>query len=150
VSSQVVIVNSRIAKDPEIKQVGETTIANFSLPVEYRKKGEKYTQWFNCVAFNKTASLIEQYFPKGKPITVTGELQTEEYEGKKYSKLIVRTVAFIDKDLAVDTGGGDEDETEEEEEVQPRRAAKPAARAAAKPAARRAAPTEDSEELPWE
>lgn len=147
-SFQSVTVQGRIAKDPEIKQSGETTIARFSIPVNYKKKGEDQTEWFNCTAFNKNAELIQNFFPRGKAIIVQGRFETQEYEGKKYTNLIVNDIKFVDND-AKDLQGNDE-EVEERSPAprQARQATRPAARTAA-PAQRRAAAT-DSEDLPWE
>lgn len=131
-SYQQVIVQGRLSKDPEIKQSGDVTIVNFSVPVDFRKKGEKYTQWFNCVAFNKCADFVYAYFTKGKPILVAGELQTEEYQGKSYTKLIANRVSFVDTDASTVR-----DEPEEKPSRQP-----------AKPLARQQ--KNDDSRAPWE
>jgi single-strand DNA-binding protein len=86
-------------KDPEIKYLDSgTVIASFSLAVAgYDGKAKaKKTLWFNCKAFNKTAELIGEYVKKGQAITVSGQLDIEEWESNtgKQSKvvLIVRDV----------------------------------------------------------
>lgn len=47
-------------------------------------KGEKITetQWHNCVAWNKTADIVEQYLKKGQEVAVEGKLVHESYDGK--------------------------------------------------------------------
>ena len=51
-------------------------------------KGEtiKDTQWHNCVAWGKTADIIEQYLQKGNEIAIEGKLLNKSYEDKNGEK----------------------------------------------------------------
>ena len=74
-----VVIVGRLTKDVELKQAGESTVANFTLAVDkpYNKEKEHpEANWIDCVAWNKTAEFISKYFTKGKKIGVTGSLQT--------------------------------------------------------------------------
>ena len=69
---QKVQVIGRMGKDPEIREVGESKVANFSLAVTEkgftRKDGSKvedHTEWFNCTAWNGLANVMEQYVKQG-------------------------------------------------------------------------------------
>lgn len=86
-------------KDPELKYFDSgSTIASFSLAVQGwdGKAKTKKTLWFTCKAFGKTAELIGEYVKKGNAITVSGQLDIEEWESNvgKQSRvvLIVRDV----------------------------------------------------------
>lgn len=74
----------RLTKDPEIKYSGDTQIANFSIAIDRppRKDGTKDTDFPRCVAFNKTAEILEKYARKGARLGVTGRIQTGSYENQ--------------------------------------------------------------------
>jgi len=95
-----VILTGHLTKDPEIKFAASgTQVAIFSLAVNGRKDDE--ASFFDCVAFDKTASLIAEYLSKGSPVLVEGYLKQErwEHEGQKRSKIkiIVTSVKFLGK-----------------------------------------------------
>ena len=91
----------RLTKDPELKfgQSG-TAFARFSIAVP-RKMDKDKTDFFNCVAFKKTAEVISEYFKKGNQIGITGSLQTNEYEvngeKRKSVDIFVENITFLDK-----------------------------------------------------
>lgn len=111
------ILLGRVGRDPEIRlSGGGMAIANFSVATSSKHKGEEITQWHNCVAFDKTAELIEKYVNKGDQVYVEGQLNYEQYEkdGVKMTsaKVMVNAVQFL--------GGGkgrqDSDRSEQREE----------------------------------
>lgn len=84
-------------KDPEIKEVKDTKLAKVSLATNenYRDaQGEKKTetQWHQLVAWDKTASIFENYVKKGKEIAVEGKLITRSYETKEGEKRFMTEV----------------------------------------------------------
>lgn len=91
----------RLTKDPELKfgQSG-TAFARFTIAVA-RKMDKDKTDFFNCVAFKKTAEVISEYFKKGNQIGITGSLQTNEYEvngeKRKSVDIFVENITFLDK-----------------------------------------------------
>ena len=73
-------------------------LAKFSIATNETYKnaqGEKVTdtQWHNCVAWNKTAEIIEKYLEKGREIALEGKLTSRSYEDsngiKKYITEVV-------------------------------------------------------------
>jgi len=94
-----------VGQDPEIKQVGESKVAKFSIAIneEYKNRsGEKVqnTHWFNCEAWGGLAGLIEQYVKKGSNIFVSGTLAQDKWEdgdGNKRStvKVKIRDLQFL-------------------------------------------------------
>ena len=73
-----IILIGRLTKDPELKYTnngkGNT---RFTLAVS-RNKDE--ADFINCVAWEKTAENIAEYFKKGSQIAVQGAIRTGSYE----------------------------------------------------------------------
>ena len=87
----------RLTKDPNIRQVGNngSQTASFTLAVDRNYKnqqGKREADFIQCVAWNKTAELIGQYFHKGSPIGVEGRIQTRNYENKNGDRVYVTEV----------------------------------------------------------
>lgn len=87
-----VILMGRLAKDPEVRHVGNNNAAKctFTLAVDRRftKQGkEKQSDFFNIVAWRNTAEFCGKYFVKGQKVVVVGSLQNRSWddnEGKKH------------------------------------------------------------------
>lgn len=83
----------RLTRDPEIRySQGEnsTAIARFTLAVDrrFKRQGDEQTADFiNCVAFGKTAEVIEKYVTQGTKIAATGEWRTGSYTNKDGQKV---------------------------------------------------------------
>lgn len=94
----------RITRDPETRysQSAEPiAVTRFSVAVnrKYKKDGEQEADFINCVAFRKTAEIIEKYFTKGKMIGIVGRIQTGSYTDKQGNKrnstdVVVEEVCF--------------------------------------------------------
>lgn len=90
----------RIGREPEMKysQSG-TQIVNFSVAVERYKSDEP--DWFEVVAFEKTADFVAQYLDKGALVSIEGRLQQDRWEtqgGEKRStvKIIANSVQGLE------------------------------------------------------
>ena len=75
----------RITKDIEVRysQAAEPlAVAKFSIavPRKFKRQNEPDCDFFNCVAFGKTAENINKFFAKGRMICVIGSLKNGEYE----------------------------------------------------------------------
>ncbi len=94
----------RLTRDPEVRATATgTAVANFSLAVNRRfaKEGETQADFFNIVAWSKTAEFVERYLSKGIQIAVVGRLQNRTWEGqdgiKRYATdVIAEEVHFAD------------------------------------------------------
>ena len=75
-----------ITKDIELKETSNgVKYTRFSVAVNRPTKkedGTYETDFFNVVAWRKTAELVKNYFGKGKKIAVVGKLQNYEYQGQ--------------------------------------------------------------------
>jgi len=106
-----IILGGRITRDPEMKQVGQNTLAKFGLAMNRKyttQSGEQREEvtFIDCEAWGKTAELIGQYFAKGSPILIEGKLRLNEWtdgDGNKRSIL----VGVIERFEFVDSKGGD-------------------------------------------
>ena len=88
-----IVLIGRMTKDPELKYTnngkGNT---RFTLAVQ-RNKDE--TDFINCVAWEKTAENIAEYFKKGSQIAVQGAIRTGSYE--KDGRTIYTTDVWVYK-----------------------------------------------------
>ena len=99
-----VILIGRVTKEIELKQTtAGNSVAEFSLAVKRSFKnanGEYESDFFNCVAFSKSAETISRYVNKGDQIGIEGRLQTRNYtnsEGRKIyvTEIIVENFEFL-------------------------------------------------------
>ena len=103
----------RLTRKPEIRE-NESGVKQtiFTLAVNRIKEG---TDFINCVAWNKTAELIEKYMDKGRELGVEGRIQTNTYEDKEGNKkhitnVVVDNITFI--------GSKKEDAPKEENDIE--------------------------------
>ena len=97
---QKVILIGNLGKDPEVKTFDNGgKVANFSVGVTERgyktKDGKEipdHTEWFNCVARNGFAGVVEQYVKKGNKVFVEGKMKTREYEKDGQKRFLTELV----------------------------------------------------------
>lgn len=103
----------RLVKDPQINTSGSgTKMARFTLAVRRGGKpveGQPDSDFLNCLAFNKTADLVEKYVQKGTLIAVEGNIRTGSYtnrEGQKIytTDIYVNNVHFCGKNENTQSG----------------------------------------------
>lgn len=87
----------RLTADPIVRYTnGDTPMAvarwNVACDRPFKKDGEQNTDFIQCIAFGKTAELIERYFFKGMKIGVDGRIQTGSYENKDGQKVYTTEV----------------------------------------------------------
>lgn len=97
----------RLTRDPDVRYSdnpeGRLAIARFTVAVNRPvPKGEKEkADFISCVAFGRTAQLIEKYFAKGSRILVEGRIQTGSYKNRDgqtvyTTDLYTEKIEFID------------------------------------------------------
>jgi len=94
----------RLAKDPEVRYTNNNlAVCNFTLAVDRRfaKENDQQADFFQVVAWQKTAEFCSKYFSKGRKIVVIGRLQTRSWddnEGKKRwtTEVVAEEVDFAD------------------------------------------------------
>lgn len=71
-----------LAADPDLKQVGDREVANFTLMVNKKVKGEDQTTVLRCAVWGPRARIVDEYLTKGAQVTVTGQAYVETFERK--------------------------------------------------------------------
>lgn len=90
----------RICNDLNLEEYGKGknkgTVSRFTLAVpRVTNKKEENTDFITCVAFNKTADLINEYYLKGDMIGIEGKIRTGNYEDKETEKTIYTTDVIV-------------------------------------------------------
>jgi len=88
----LIVYEGRLGHSPEVKAVGDSKVAKFSLANSEKIKGEERTVWMDVEAWGKTAELVEKYVHKGDSLTVQGKVgsSTWEKDGQKKTRLFIR------------------------------------------------------------
>ena len=91
----------RLTKDIELKEtISGKSYARVGLAVDRPFSKNKEVDFFNLVAWDKTAEMMSRYLEKGRRILIEGRLQMNNYEknGVKVSTydVIVGSVFFAD------------------------------------------------------
>lgn len=96
-----IFLSGNLTRDPEVKhtQAGKTW-ARVGIAVK-RPFAKDTVDFFNLVAWDKTAELLGKYFVKGQKALIEGRLQTSNYENKDGVKVnavdvVVDSVEFAD------------------------------------------------------
>ena len=108
-----VVLMGRLTRDPDIRYSNQgdrqLAIARYTLAVDRRGRrdgndGQQTADFINCVAFGKTAEVIEKYFNKGNRICLSGRIQTGSYTNKDGAKVYTTDVVVEELDF-VETKG---------------------------------------------
>lgn len=84
----------RLTGDPELKVTQDgKSICTFSGAYNEKYKGKEKVSYFNYVAFDKTAEIINQYVSKGQQIGIVSKAQQDRWEDKDGNKR--NTIKFI-------------------------------------------------------
>jgi len=94
-----------MVKEADLKYTSNgTATASFTLAVDRgfkNTKGEKETDFFNCVVWRKQAETLSNYTRKGSKLAARGRVQFRNYdnaEGKKVyiTEVVVEEFTFLD------------------------------------------------------
>ena len=102
ISYNKVILVGRTTRVPEVKMTsGMTKVVNFTLAVDNGYGETQKTDFFNCVAFGKTAETIATYVKKGDLILVEGRLEIDKWVDKsginrEKPKIYVSSFRFLE------------------------------------------------------
>lgn len=106
-----VVIIGRLTADPDIRYAGEKAVARFTVAVDRTGSKEKTADFISCVAWEKKAELLEQYFHKGSMIAVIGRIQTGSYTNKNGQK-VYTTDVVVEEITFVESKGKSEPETQ--------------------------------------
>lgn len=92
---QIITVTGNIGKDAEnCTTQGGDTVCSFSVASKQGYGDRATTNWFRCSVWGKRAQSLGPYLLKGQQVTVSGELEIGEYEGKTQLNIRVNDVAL--------------------------------------------------------
>lgn len=94
----------RTTKDIDLRRTGNgTAVASFTLAVnrDFKTNDGQEADFIQCVAWKKTAELLEQYVHKGNRIAVNGSIRTRNYEDTQgrtvyVTEVLVNHVEFLE------------------------------------------------------
>lgn len=100
-----IILSGRLVKDPEVRYTQtQKVVTLFSLAVSREVKNEQGNydaDFFNCVAWGKTAELMGNTLKKGARILLSGRVQIRNCESngeRKYiTEVIINKFEYLDK-----------------------------------------------------
>ncbi|MEL6705867.1 MAG: single-stranded DNA-binding protein [Bacteroidota bacterium] len=97
--SNTIIMQARLGKDPEVREVGDTSVCRL-----WVAEGEKYkdrdgeiqerTNWWGAEIWGKRGEAVAKHFNKGDGIVLTGSLRQTEKDDVKYYSIHVRDWEF--------------------------------------------------------
>ncbi len=91
-----VIISGRLTKDAEIRYTNnKKAVASFTLAVDDGRdpNGGRKAVFIPCIAWEKTAELIDQYTRKGDGLTVIGKVSVRSYEKDGQKRFVTEIVA---------------------------------------------------------
>jgi single-strand DNA-binding protein len=99
-----VVLIGRTTRDIELRRTGNgTAVASFTLAVnrDFKTNDGQEADFIQCVAWKKTAELLEQYVHKGDRIAVNGSIRTRNYEDSHgrtvyVTEVLVNNVEFLE------------------------------------------------------
>lgn len=106
-----IILMGRLTHDPELRRTqSDTPVCSFSLAVDrdYKRDGEKETDFIDIVAWRSTADFVSKYFTKGRMAVVKGRLQirdwTDKEGGKRRSAEVIADNVYFGDSKPKDSG----------------------------------------------
>ena len=101
-----VFIMGRLTKDPEQRMSTsgiETSRITVAVNRPKIKNEEQQADFFNCIAFRKTAEIINKYFNKGQMILIIGSLQTRTWEAQDGEKRYATEIIIEEAKFTGDT-----------------------------------------------
>lgn len=99
-----VVLIGRTTRDIDLRRTGNgTAVASFTLAVnrDFKTNDGQEADFIQCVAWKKTAELLEQYVHKGDKIALNGSIRTRNYEDSHgrtvyVTEVLVNRVEFLE------------------------------------------------------
>ena len=126
-----VFLSGNLTRDPEIRYT-QTGMAytRMGLAINRKYKDKDSVDFFNLVAWNKTAEFCGRYLTKGSRVLVEGNLRTNSYENKDGVKVNTVEIWIDNIEFAgskrSDSGGDEKNYSEPQDTGYTRRSTQPA------------------------
>ena len=113
----------RLTTDPTLKfsQGKGTAIVTFTLAVnrKHKREGQPEADFIPIVLFGKTAEATANYSAKGKLVSISGSIQTRNYEAKDGTKRYVTEILGDEIDFIEWASKGKAENRDTTEDLQP-------------------------------
>lgn len=103
-----VVMGGRVTADVELRQsTSGRSVVQFSLAVNRpkAKDAEQKADFFQCVAWDKTAEFISKYFHKGDSLLICGSLKCNKYKDG-VGRLVISTEINVNEAFFVESKTG--------------------------------------------
>lgn len=108
-----ITIMGRLTADPELRRTGSgVAVASFKIACDrdFGEKGNKETDFIDCVAWRQTGEFVSKNFSKGRMIALSGRLQIRKWTDKDGNKrstaeIVADNVYFADSKK--DSGNSD-------------------------------------------
>ena len=99
-----ILLIGRLTKAPELRYTQSgTAVASFTLAVNRsfaNQNGEREADFINCIAWQKAAEFVSQYFKKGQQMALEGRLQVRSYDDNNgqrrwVTEVVTEKVEFV-------------------------------------------------------
>jgi single-strand DNA-binding protein len=101
------IIVGNLGRDPEVRNAGDTRVANLNIATSERwkdKSGQQQerTEWHRVTLWDKLADVAERYLKKGSTVYIEGKLETRKWQDQsgqdRYTTEIrARELTMLDK-----------------------------------------------------
>lgn len=111
-----------IVRDPELRPVGQSSVANFTIAVGWKSKDKEGVEWVNVNAWGKLGEIVAQYALKGTKVFVQGSMKTEKYTDKngvekQTTKITADKVEFLSKSSGQSEQAPQQESQQEEDQI---------------------------------
>jgi single-strand DNA-binding protein len=106
-----------LGQDATRNVVGDSTVCNFSIAVNIKKKGVEEVLWVRCALWGKRAEAggVTEYLTKGKQVMVQGPVDIEEYTNKESGE-VRRSLRVMVNELQLLGGAGERSQPQQREQ----------------------------------
>ncbi len=105
-SFNLVVLEGRLVRDPELKNVGSTQVCKFALAVSRKYKDTEETIFPDIAVWGAQAPACGQYLKKGSNVLVQGVLREEKWNAQDGTP---KTKIVVNADKVVFLGGKKDD-----------------------------------------
>lgn len=98
-----ICISGRLTRDPETRQTTSgKAVVRFSIANDRPVSGEKQTDFFSCVAYDRNAEYVSKYVAKGQFVEICGRLQINKWTDKNGAnretpEIIVNSISSVGK-----------------------------------------------------
>ena len=78
----IAMIVGNLGSDPEAREVGDSTVCNFTVATNEFYGGEDHVEWHRVSIWGPQASACGEFLSKGSKVAVTGSVRTRSWEDK--------------------------------------------------------------------